>query len=101
MVDEEKEDQNRETLEGAHEALHQTLCDCPDDMDNVLRDGPSHRLDFTHSTGNSTMNNDGTARGLARMERALKNITLINKNSKFTKELTTTNDQVAALLEAN
>jgi hypothetical protein len=101
VVDEEKEGQNRVTLEGVCEALHQTLCDRPDDMDNALRDGPSCGLDFTFSTGNSTMNNDGTARGPARMERALKNITLINKNSELTKELATHNDHVAALLEAN
>ncbi len=47
---------------------------------------PSHQSDFTHFTGNSTLNNDRTAQGLARKEEALKSLSLINKNWELTEE---------------
>jgi hypothetical protein len=92
---------NRITLEGAQEALQETLQDRFDDLDDALRDGPSCRSDFTHSIGNSTLNNDGTARGPTRMEEALKSISFINKNCKLTEELATLNDHLAAMVGLN
>ncbi len=88
-------------MKGAREALQETLQDCPDDLDDALRDGPSRHSDFTHSTGNSTLNNVGTAQGPARMDEALKSILLINKNCKLTEELATLNDHLAAMANSN
>jgi hypothetical protein len=62
------------------EALQRTLRDCPDDLENAHRDDPSRQSDFTHSTRNSTLNNDRTARGPVRREEALNSLSLINKN---------------------
>jgi hypothetical protein len=91
----------RFSLVGAWEALHQTLHNRPDDINNALRYGPSRQSDFSHSTGNSTMNSDTTACAPAQMENALKNITLVNKNSTRTKELATSNIHVIALAKQN
>ncbi len=87
------------TLEGAREALQQILHDRPDDLDNAHRDGSSHRSDFSHSTGNSTLNDDGTARGPARKKEALKSIILINKNCGLTEELAKERDRNCLLEE--
>jgi hypothetical protein len=83
------------SLEGTHEALQQTLQDHPDDLKNAHRDGLSCRSDFTHSTGNSTLNNNRTARGPARREEVLKSLSLINKNCKLTEEYAKERDRFA------
>jgi hypothetical protein len=46
------------------------------------------------------MNKDGTARGLARREEALKSLSLINKNCKLTEELAKERDWFATEAEA-
>ncbi len=82
------------------EALQQTLQDHPDDLENAPRDGPSCQSDFTHSTGNSTLNSNRTAQGPARREEALKSLSLINKNCKLTEELAKERDWFATKAEA-
>jgi hypothetical protein len=91
----------RFSLEGAQEALHQTLHDQPDDIDNALCDGLSRQSNFSHSTRNSKMNSDAAACTPARMENALKNITLVSKNRALTKELALSNVHIIALAKQN
>jgi hypothetical protein len=59
----------------------------------------SRQSDFTHSIGNSTMNNAGTAQGLARRKEALKSLSLINQNCKLTEELVKERDWFATEAE--
>ncbi len=88
------------TLKGAHEALQQTLQDHPDDLENSYRDGLSRQSDFTHSTGNSNLNNDRTAQDPVRREEARKSLSLISKNCKLTEESAKERDWFAAKAEA-
>ncbi len=83
------------TLEEARDALQQTLWDRPDDLESSHRDGLSYQSDITHSTGNSTLNNEGAAQGPARKEEALKSLSLIKKNSELTEELVEGSDWFA------
>jgi hypothetical protein len=75
--------------------LQQTFRGSPDDPENAHRDGPSRQSDFTHSNGNSTLNNNGTAQGLVRREEAFKSLSLISKNCELTEELAKERDQFA------
>jgi hypothetical protein len=86
---------------GHKEALETTLQDRIDDIDNADRSGPSHRTDFSQSTGNLTNNTNATTRMHTHCERALTTIPLANKNSTLTNNLEDTEEQLSAMIAQN
>jgi hypothetical protein len=81
LVDLENEDVTTVDVVGHCKTLVQNLHDRPGDIDGTNHSGPSCCSDISHSTGNSTVNSDATARQHTFWEKALKNINLVNKNS--------------------
>jgi hypothetical protein len=86
---------------GYKEALETTLRDRNDDIDDADRSGPSHRTDFSQSTGNSIHNTDATARMHTHRECALTTIALVNKNCTLTNNLEDSEEQLSGMIVQN
>jgi hypothetical protein len=98
-ADKEDGDRRQVNVEGHREALEQKLRDRIEDMDNADQSGPSQWLDFSQSTGHSTINSDATARiAYSHLEWALQNIALVNQNSDLKYHLVNEQRKLAAVL---
>ncbi len=86
-------------VEGHREALEQQLRNRVEDMEGADQSGPSQWLDFSQSTGLSTINSDATARvAYSHLERALQNNVLVNQNSDLKSHLADEQSKLAACL---
>ncbi len=83
------------------EALAMTLRNRPDDIDNPDHSGPSCRSGFSQSMGNSTNNSNATTKQHTLREKALKNISLINKNDNLVNKLANSEQKVKAMAAQN
>jgi hypothetical protein len=86
---------------GHPEALAMTLWDHVKDVDNAACSGPSHRSNFSHSTGNSTNNSDATTCQHTLWAKALKTIKLIDRNYTLENNLVNTQDKMAVIVAQN
>jgi hypothetical protein len=100
-ADLEEKDRDRVDMVGHRKALAMTLRDCIKDGDNTACSGPSRRLDFLHSTGNSTNNSEVTIHQHTLQEKALKNIELVKKNYHLENNLNETQGKMASILAQN
>ncbi len=78
--------------------MAQTLHNQVDDVDNPDPSGPTRRMDFSSSTGNSTNNSDATIRQHTMRAKALRNIDLMDKNYALKNDLLVIQDQMASIL---
>jgi hypothetical protein len=97
-ADLEDKDRDRVDVVGSHKALAMTLRDCIEDVDDAAHSGPSHRLDFLHSTGNLTNTLEATICQHTLWEKALKNIELLDKNYHLENNLHETQGKMASIL---
>jgi hypothetical protein len=86
---------------GHRKAQAMTLRDHIEDVNNAACSGPSRRLYFLHSTGNSTNNSEATICQHTLQEKALKIIELVNKIYHPENNLHETQDKMASILAQN
>ncbi len=96
-----KVDGTRVAISGHKEVLAQTLQDCTEDVDDANWSGPSHRTNFTSSTGNSTNDLEVTIQQHMLCNKAIWNIDFVDKNYILKSNLHKAQEQMAALLAQN
>jgi hypothetical protein len=97
----EDKDGDRVDVVSHRKALAMILRECIEDVDNTTHSGPSRRLDFLHSAGNSTNNSEATICQHALWKKALKNIELVDNNYHLENDLYETQGKMASILAQN
>jgi hypothetical protein len=97
----EEEDGERDARVSHRKALAMTLRDRIKDVGDAVCSGPSHQLDFLHSTGDSTNNLEATICQHTLQEKALKNIELEDKNYHLENDLHETQGKMVSILAQN
>ncbi len=97
-ADLEEGDGNRVDVTGHRAVLAQTLCNQVDDVGDSDPSGPTRRMDFSSSTGNSTNSLDATIQQHTMRAKALRNIHIVDKGYALKNDLLVIQDQMASIL---